>query len=80
MNDILLVFLLGFAIDTLFAWYILAVKAQKKLRAAILSVGIAAPAVFGTIEIYDDRYLAMPYFFGLFCGTLFAMVLAKEGE
>jgi len=80
MNAVLTLFLLGFAIDTLFAWYILSVKRGQKLRAAILSVGIAAPAVFGTLEIYDDRVLAIPYFFGLFCGTMFAMSISKVDE
>lgn len=71
------VFLCGFAIDLLYCWYFQAVTARKKLKAGLLSVLLAAPALFGFLEITQDVYLAIPYLFGLFCGTVAALSLDR---
>ena len=69
------IFLLGFSIDLIYVWYIQAVVEHKKYKAATLSVMLAAPAMFGFFEVYENRWLALPYFFGLFSGTLAAIEL-----
>ena len=73
-------FLGGFVIDLLYVWYFQHVVARKKLKAGLLSVLLAAPALFGYIEISRDVYLALPYFFGLFCGTVAALAFTDPGR
>lgn len=78
INNFLATFGMGLALDLLFTWYVVAAANNMKLKAAVYSVGAAAVSVFGTISIYETRWLAVPYFFGLFCGTLLALSLKEN--
>jgi hypothetical protein len=73
ITNYLIVFFLGLSLDLAYAWYIKAVHAGHKLKAGILSVMVALPALFGFVEVYDDRIAAIPYCLGLFCGTILAL-------
>jgi len=76
VSNILIVFGLGLSLDLAYAWYIKAIHAGQKLRAGLLSVMVTIPALFGFVEVYDDRFMAIPYLLGLFCGTILALHLA----
>ncbi len=71
-------FLMGLSIDLMYVLYLKAVHQKKKIRASLLSVGVAMPALMGTIAVYDDRWLLFPDMLGLFSGTFLAMTLAKD--
>lgn len=73
MIDYVYIFFLGFGIDLVYVWYIQAVNERAKLKAGVLSVMLAAPAMFGWFEVYENRLLAIPYLLGLFTGTLLAL-------
>lgn len=78
MSNYIAAFALGLVLDLLFTWYITAAGLGNKLRAGLYSVGAACVSVFGTISIYDNRWLAVPYFLGLFCGTVLALSLNEK--
>lgn len=71
---ILLVFLLGFCIDLFYVVYVNAVRDRKKIKAGVASVMLAAPALLGFMSILEEKLLMLPYFAGLFCGTVVAML------
>lgn len=75
---ILLVLLLGFCIDLFYVLYVNAVRERQKIKAGAASVLLAAPALFGFMSILEDKVLMLPYFAGLFFGTIVAMSLHKE--
>jgi len=74
MLDFLKVFFYGVSIDILYVFYILFVSRRMKFRAATFSMLMAAPAIFGFLDIYEKRWLAIPYLLGLFSGTIAAMM------
>jgi len=80
LDRYILVFLLGFAIDLIYVWYIQALLEKTKIKAGALSVMLAAPAMFGFFEVYEDKWLAIPYFLGLFCGTVLALELKGDSS
>lgn len=77
---IILVFLLGFSIDIFYVVYVNAVRDKHKLKAGAASVMLAAPALVGFMSILDDNLLMLPYFAGLFLGTVVAMTFSKGGH
>jgi len=78
MAETILVFLLGFCIDLFYVVYVNAVRDRHKIKAGAASVMLAAPALLGFMSILETKWLAAPYFTGLFFGTVFAMSLPKE--
>jgi len=70
-------FSLGLSIDLLYVLYIRAVTKRTKIKAGLLSVGVAVPALLGTINVYDERSLIVPYMVGLFTGTYLAMLFEE---
>lgn len=70
-------FAAGFVIDLLYVWYFKAVTAGHKLKAGTMSVLLAAPALFGFVEVSKDYTLAAPYLLGLFCGTIAALSMRR---
>ena len=71
--QIILVFFLGFCIDLFYVLYVNAVRDKAKIKAGVASVLLAAPALFGFMSILEDRWLMIPYFLGLFIGTVTAI-------
>ena len=72
-GSLVLVFFLGFSIDIAYIIYINSVREGHKIKAGAASVLLAAPALFGFMSILEDKLLMIPYFLGLFCGTIVAM-------
>lgn len=73
-----LVFFLGFAIDLFYVLYVNAVRERQKIKAGAASVMLAAPALLGFMSILEDKVLMLPYFAGLFFGTIVAMSIHKQ--
>jgi hypothetical protein len=76
MTSILTVFLLGVATDIL--WIKCTqeiVNSRRPIRAGIYSVALAAPGLFGFMEITRDISLAAPYLLGLFVGTIVSLTV-----
>lgn len=71
------VFLLGLGIDLVYVWYLQSVMQRAKIKAGVLSVCLAAPAMFGWFAVYEERILVVPYMLGLFMGTVLAIDLQK---
>ncbi len=65
-----LVFWLGAVIDLMYVLWIDAVNKRHIFRAGAYSVGIAAPGLFGFLEIVSDVSMAFPYLAGLAVGTM----------
>jgi hypothetical protein len=80
MIQYLTVFALGFIIDIFYVGYISAVTQRAKLKAGVMSILLAAPALFGYIEISGNPRLCVPYFLGLFLGTIVAMELKERAD
>ena len=78
MINYIYIFFLGFAIDLIYVWYIQAVLKKSKIKAGVLSVALAAPAMFGWFEVYENKLLAIPYFLGLFAGTILALEWSRS--
>lgn len=78
MIEYIYIFFLGVAIDLVYVWYIKSVLKKAKIKAGVLSVALAAPAMFGWFEVYEEKLLAIPYFLGLFCGTILALELGPR--
>lgn len=74
------VFFVGLLIDLLFILWMYASRTYKYTLGAITSVGIAACSLFGFINIYDSKLLAIPYLLGLAVGTIIGMVIQKRIE
>ena len=66
----LLVFLMAFALDYLWALYIVWAALGRRLPAALASLGVAALGLTGTLAIVDETWLLAPYLAGIFLGTL----------
>jgi len=69
ISIIVKVFCFGFLIDFLWVFYILFVTKKLYLMASGASMAMAAPALFGYFEMYEVRWLTVPYLFGLGFGT-----------
>jgi len=65
----------GFIIDVLYVLWFIAVADRKKITAGLLSVGIYAPGIFGTIAVFEDRWAAVPYLSGAFFGVIAGMYM-----
>ena len=75
MLPYLKVFFFGFIIDIFYVVWIKSVAIGNVFLAGVSAVALAAPSLFGYLEIVDNRKMVYPYLFGLFCGTIFATVL-----
>ncbi len=78
MEDLLTVgrvFLFGVIIDVMWVLYILATSQKRIFLAALVSMAMAVPAIFGIVEIVDDKIMAIPYVLGLGCGTVAGLKL-----
>lgn len=76
-------FLYGFVIDLGYVFWMISVQHDQRILAAVASICVAAPSIFGYIEISKNKKLAIPYFIGLFVGTLVSMTyghLLLKGE
>jgi len=73
--DFTKLFFFGFIIDVLYVLWFIAVADRKKITAGILSVGIYAPGIFGTIAVFEDRWAAVPYLSGAFFGVIAGMYI-----
>jgi len=67
---VLKVFAFGVMIDVAFVLWTLGATRGSYIRAGTFSVLTSIPSVFGYIEIFDNRWMAIPWFFGLFIGTI----------
>lgn len=74
------VFAFGFTIDLAYVLWVRAVANGKSLLAGCASVLIATPALFGYVEVYENRIMAIPYLAGLFCGTVVAVKRKEPNE
>lgn len=70
----------GILIDVIWVFYILHVNDRMKVRASILSSMMAAPALFGFIDVISNKFLAVPYLLGLGIGTFTGMTLHEKIE
>lgn len=75
--SIVQVFLFAFCIDIAYVFWLESVRKQRYLRAGLASVLISAPALFGFYLTFQNLWLCIPYFIGLFWGTVFGMKLTK---
>jgi len=75
-----IVFCLGFIIDFMYVLWIQSVNKRQVFRAGLYSVGIAAPGIFGYLEIVDDTVMAAPYLLGLAVGTMVTLKFQKEND
>lgn len=73
------VFAYGLVIDWAYVLWVRYVASGAKGKAAIASVAVAAPGVFGITAIVSDRILAIPYLVGLFVGTYSCLVISSRG-
>lgn len=73
-----LVFCLGAVIDVMYVLWIDSVNNRRILKAGLYSVGIAAPGLFGFLEIVGNTYMAIPYLTGLACGTMGTLYFKKS--
>lgn len=78
--DAVMVFLFGVLVDVSYVLWMSATVAKSKIKAGAASVLIAAPAVFGVTAIVDSRWLSLPYFAGLFLGTVLGIRLTSKNE
>lgn len=69
------VFLYAFLIDVAWVFYVLAIAKRRIVWAAVMSMLMGAPAIFGYMEIFDNRWMAIPYLLGFGTGTVVAMKL-----
>ncbi len=76
----LLVFCLGAVIDVMYVLWIRAVNQRQIFRAGVYSIGIAAPGIFGYLEIVSDTLMAVPYLLGLALGTMATLRFGKKKE
>lgn len=47
----------------------------RVLLAGLASIGIALPAILGYTAIFKNKFLMIPYLFGLFTGTMTSMLI-----
>ncbi len=76
--EILQVFVLGFLIDILYIAWMYSTQQNNYLLAVLSTVSISACSLFGFINVYDDRVLAVPYLIGLVLGTIVGIFLKKR--
>lgn len=69
------VFCFGFIIDVMYVVWIKAVASGSAWLAGFAAVGLAAPGLFGYLEIVNNRKLIKFYLLGLFIGTVCGTVL-----
>lgn len=67
--DTVRVFGFGFLIDLLWVFYILFATKKLYLAASGASMASAVPSIFGYFEMYEVRWLTVPYLLGLGVGT-----------
>lgn len=67
------IFVFGFAIDVAYAVYVRACVDRRPFRAAVASLLIAAPALFGYLAIVKNYWLSLAYLSGLAAGTYVAV-------
>lgn len=75
---ILQAFLLGFLIDLFYVGWMWATRNNHYIIGIVASVSIAACSLFGFINVYDNRILAIPYLLGLAFGTFIGIYLQKR--
>ncbi len=68
---------MGAIIDLMYVLWIGAVNKRQIFRAGAYSIGIAAPGLFGLLEIVSDTTMAIPYLIGLACGTMGTLYFKK---
>jgi len=68
------VFFFGFLIDIMYVGWLKAVEADSLLLAGVASVGITLPGLLGILEIVDNKRMMIPYFMGLFFGTICGII------
>lgn len=66
------VYAFGFLIDIMWVGCVTQVAAGNRVRASVYSMLLAAPALFGYVEVMQDRWMAVPYLLGLGSGTYVA--------
>lgn len=77
----LLVFCLGATIDLMYVLWVQSVTKKEILKSGLYSVGVAAPGIFGYLEIVDNTWMAVPYLAGLATGTMATLyVQSKKDE
>jgi len=76
----LFVFALGAVIDLMYILWIDSVTHRKIWRAGVYSVGVAAPGLFGFLEVVSNVYMAIPYLAGLAVGTMVTLYFKKREE
>lgn len=76
--QILQAFMLGVLIDILYIAWIWSANSNRYAIGVISSVAISACSLFGFINVYDDRWLAIPYLLGLAVGTIIGIFIKKR--
>lgn len=71
-------FVLGFAIDLFYCLWFYATAANRYILGVFASVSLSACTLFGFINVYDTRILAIPYLLGLALGTIVGIFLQKK--
>jgi len=66
---------LAVVIDVMWVFYIIATNRKKKILAALCSIGIGAPALFGVLSVVENVWFSIPYLLGLGTGTIIGMHL-----
>lgn len=72
------VFLFGFIIDWMYVGWTRSVQGFEIFKAGIYSILVAAPGVFGYLEIVNNRWMAIPWFLGLGLGTICSLYYFKK--
>jgi hypothetical protein len=77
--NVIFVFSCGFILDLLWALYIMSANRGRDIIASLMSVGVAAPALFGYLAIAESsKWMSVPYFIGLFLGTYVGLKVARK--
>lgn len=80
MVKIILVFLIGLAIDVLSVFWNYFVIRNKALYAATLSLVLTSCVIFGILNIVKTTVLIVPYLAGVFIGAYIGVRLKQKLE
>jgi putative effector of murein hydrolase len=73
-------FLIYFVFDILYAKYIIAVSKRNALLAANTSVLILVLSVYGTVSYIDSYINIIPIVVGCWCGTFFCLKWKRKKD
>jgi hypothetical protein len=77
---ILICFMGGFLVDLFYVYWIAAVEKESPYRAGTFAVMIAACSTFSFLDIVNQRWLVVPYFAGIFAGTVMGVTIKKRNS